>query len=103
MYILPDNILEYFKGCLIPQVSLDDWISMYEIPTRPLNCPLCSQELEPLAPVALNESRGVIYNPCSCEGYPKNQAPVRFGSSTKEKRLKDKAFAQNLINILKHY
>lgn len=83
MHILPNNIAEYFKGCLIPQVSLIDWITKYDIPTRPLHCPLCSKELKPLFPVALNKS-------------------IRFSSSTKEKRLQDKKFAQDIIDYLTH-
>jgi len=79
--VLPKNISEYLKGCLIPQVPLDEWIAQYEIPTRPMNCPVCSRELSPLAPFALNSSRGIIY--------PKNQAPTRLGSSTKIKKLVD--------------
>jgi hypothetical protein len=93
---LPTAIAEHFKGCLIPQTSLDSWSKQHDLCLDPVNCPCCEKELEPILPFVTSTMRGLIFEQCTCEKYPKNQAPFLYGAADPSERQRDREFAQSL-------
>jgi hypothetical protein len=96
MYQLKEELKEHFKGCLIPQIDLKKWASMHNLKLKPIECPCCDRQLHPQTPFASKELRGIIYEQCQCDEYPKNQAPFLYGAADPEERKRDRDFAQSL-------
>jgi len=96
MYQLKEEVKDYFKGFLFPHTSLGTWATAHDLSLKPIDCPFCQRQLHPQTPFASKEMRGIIYEQCSCDEYPKNQAPFLFGAADPAERQRNREFAQSL-------
>jgi hypothetical protein len=94
------KLKEYFRGFLFPQIELTEWADMHDLSLTPIECPICSEKLHPRIPFASKDMRGIIFDQCSCEEYPKDQAPFLFCSADPKKRQERKRLAESLVDYL---
>ena len=97
---LDSKLQEYFKGCLFPQVELEEWAETHDLSLDPAQCPFCESMLAPSIPFATREMRGIIYEQCQCPEYPKDQAPCLFAAADPLERQHDREFAQSLFDYM---
>lgn len=96
MYQLKSEVKGYFKGFLIPGTTLDKWSDINDLSLDSIECPFCGKNLFPDIPFATKTMRGIIYEQCQCDEYPKNQAPFIYGAAEPKERQRDRIFTQSL-------
>jgi hypothetical protein len=97
IFPLDDKLKKYLKGFVFPQVPVEDWIITNKMKLCALLCSKCSNELNPLIPIASKMDRGVVYQPCSCGELP----PVTLVSACSRERRQDVEFFQLLSKELR--